>query len=273
MSALLLGGMFVLPSVLLSYGIPLPSFQRATPAPLPAPPPIAMIQSLADLVPTRAHISDTLEGSNNHYKVRYALHGEALIGIDLSKITYAQVQPDLRKAVLRLPAPHVVSVTVDHDRSYEIRLDWVAWIPTSNPGQLREEVWKQADLKLRRLAQEPGYHERARVEAERVLTRLFEGLNWKVSFEWQDRLPASENRSASPAASPGHVHTQEKAVVERPGPPGRDGPQLGDTAMDRLAEAVANVVETPRPNGSTLPSANGMGSDHAIQFQGEDNRK
>jgi hypothetical protein len=150
------------------------------------PPPIAQIQSLSDLATTRVHISDSIEGENDHFQGRWALHGEVVLGVDLSKVRYGRSDREARRVTLILPQPHLVSGKVDHDRSEERSLD--AKVPSatwrSSPKSLRDEVWKQADRKIRRLGQEPGYVERAKVQAERVLIRLFEGVGWKVEFEW-----------------------------------------------------------------------------------------
>jgi len=191
-SALLLGVVFLVPAILWTSGGSLPAFLRPARAPGPPPPSISTIQNMSELVPARVHISDFLEGANDHYRVTYALHGEVMIGVDLGRIAYAKVLPEAREAVLLLPSPHVLSAKVDHERSYEIRLEWLVWVPTSDPKRLRDEVWKQADLKLARLGEEPGYRERARVQTERVLTKLFEGVGWKVTFEWQDGGTAGE---------------------------------------------------------------------------------
>jgi Protein of unknown function (DUF4230) len=79
----------------------------------------------------------------------------------------------------------VISSKVDHERSQEVFIKWKAWLPTSSSQLLRDEVWKHADRKIHRLGQETGYMERAKVQAERVLGQLFEGVGWKIEFEWQ----------------------------------------------------------------------------------------
>ncbi len=151
----------------------------------PPPPSIAQIQGLSELATTRVHIQDVIEGENNHYIGRWTLHGEVVLGVDLSSARYLKTDKDGKRATLHLPQPHVISSKVDHDRSEEISIKWKAWVPTSSPQILRDEVWKNADRKIERLGKEIGYMERAKVQAERVLGQLFEGVGWKVDFEWQ----------------------------------------------------------------------------------------
>lgn len=153
---------------------------------LPLPPSISQIQALSELTTTRVQISDFIFGENNHYAGKWALYGEVLLGVDLSSVEYLDVNHELRKLTLRLPHPHVIATKIDHERSQELSMSKKGWYGPfrSSPQILRDEVWRQADRKLMRLAAEPGYHERAKVQAERVLTEFCENLGWKVAFAW-----------------------------------------------------------------------------------------
>lgn len=150
-----------------------------------APPSLAAIQSMSDLATTRVHITDVIEGENAHWRGKWSLHGEVILGVSLGDATYGQSQPDKREAVLRLPQPHLIAVKVDHERSEEMSMKSLTYVGFSDPKLLRDDVWKHADRKLQRLGMEPGYVERAKVQAERVLQNLFNGIGWKVRFEWE----------------------------------------------------------------------------------------
>jgi hypothetical protein len=143
-----------------------------------------MGQSLSELATARVHLSDYIEGENDHYIGRWTLHGEIVLGVDLSSVRYVKIDEKAKRATLHLPQPHLISSKVDHERSEEVFVKSKVWVPTSSKKALRDEVWKQADRKIQRLGQEPGYMERAKVQAERVLGQLFDGVGWKVDFEW-----------------------------------------------------------------------------------------
>ena len=180
-SAMALSGLVFLPAGLWVFGVPLPG---ATKAAVP-PPSLSLIQTMSELATTRVHVSDVIEGENGHWKGRWTLHGEVILGVDLSMVSYIQAQPEKREAILSLPPPHLISSKVDHERSEEISMKAVAWLPTSSPKVLRDEVWKRADREIQRLGQEPAHMERAKVQAERVLRELFRGAGWTVRFEWK----------------------------------------------------------------------------------------
>jgi hypothetical protein len=66
-------------------------------APGKLPPPIAQIQSMSDLATTRVHISTYIEGDNNHFEGRWALHGEVVLGVDLSQVSYGKLDQETRR--------------------------------------------------------------------------------------------------------------------------------------------------------------------------------
>lgn len=154
----------------------------------PPLPPIVRIQAMSDLATTRVLISDFIEGQNEHFEGKWLLYGEATLGVDLSKTSYSKIDDSARTATLSLPAPHLISWKVDPDRSTEIYVrerGYFQWmVSTGNRKMLRDEIWKQADRKIQRLAQDPGYTEIAKLQAENVLRSLFGGLQWKIAFQW-----------------------------------------------------------------------------------------
>lgn len=165
-------------------GVRLPG---ASAAPLLPPPSIVQIQSLSDLATTRVHISDYIELENNHYVGRWALHGEVVLGVNLAEIRYIKADEKARQATVHLPQPHLISSKVDHERSEKIYIKSKVYLSAarSSPELLESAVWKEADRKIQRLAkQEPGYTERAKIQAERTLEQLFKGVGWRVDFEW-----------------------------------------------------------------------------------------
>ena len=108
------------------------------------------------------------------------------LGVDLSLVKYAHVDPVRRQAILRLPKPHLIMGKVDHERSEELWLKAVAWFPVSSQQLVRAEVWKAADKKVEVLGQDEKYMKEAKTQAELVLKQLFDGVKWTVQFEWED---------------------------------------------------------------------------------------
>jgi hypothetical protein len=137
-----------------------------------------------DFDTVRVQIQDYVWGQNKYWSARWLLHGEAVLGVDLSRAEYVVVDEDRRTATLALPAPHLIASKVDHERSEELYARRNRLVPFL-PGLtgLRSEVWKHADHKVQDLAQEDQYTETAKMHAERVLDKLFGGLQWTVAYQ------------------------------------------------------------------------------------------
>lgn len=134
------------------------------------------------------------QGENLDYHGEWKLDGDVILGVDLANVAYGNVNNEKREAVLRLPQPHLIMAKVDHLRSQQLSIKTRAWIPLSSREVLRDEVWLAGDRKIEQLAQEePGYTERAKVQAERVLETLFKGVGWTVSFEWENVNPKAKD--------------------------------------------------------------------------------
>lgn len=155
----------------------------------PPVPPISRIQAMSDLATLRVQIADSFTGENEHWEVRWMLHGEAVLGVDLSQAAYTSIDRQNRKATLSLPAPHVISSKVDHHRSTETGVKQRTWLPSPGLKALRDEAWQHADEKVARLAQHDGYLEATSLQAERVLNKLFQDTGWSVTCEWQSAIP------------------------------------------------------------------------------------
>lgn len=162
----------------------------------PPIPPISRVQAMSDLATQRVQITDSVTGENEHWLVRWLLHGEAVLGVDLSQAKYSSVDEKDRKATLSLPAAHVISSKVDHHRSAEMSVKRKTWIPLSGLQSLREEVWQSADEKVGRLANHEGYMEATKLQAERVLDKLYQDVGWSVSYQWES--------TSSPGVAPDH---------------------------------------------------------------------
>jgi Protein of unknown function (DUF4230) len=156
-----------------------------TPPPGPPLPPLAIVRGMSELVTLLIHLSTSIEGGNNHWETKYLIHGESLLGVDLSQVEYRDVDPVKRRAVLRLPLPHLVMSKVDHNRSEEMYMRSKVLFPC-DPQVVRAEVYKAADAKLERLAQDAAYVKQAKQQTQVVLKELFQGVEWNVRLEWID---------------------------------------------------------------------------------------
>ena len=142
---------------------------------------------MSDLATIRVRIADTITGKNDHWEVRWMLHGEAVLGVNLAQARYVSVDEEHRKVTLSLPECHVISSKVDHHRSEELSAKRLSWIPSPGLQSLRDDVWRSADEKVYRLAQHEDYLDATRLQTERALCQLFQGVGWSIEYEWRSK--------------------------------------------------------------------------------------
>ena len=142
---------------------------------------------MSDLATLRVRIADTITGKNNHWEVRWILHGEAVLGVNLAQAQYLSIDKEHRKATLSLPACHVISSKVDHHRSEELGVKRLSWIASSGLQSLRDDVWRNADEKVYTLAQHEDYLDATRLQTERALCQLFQSVGWSIDYEWRSK--------------------------------------------------------------------------------------
>jgi len=120
--------------------------------------------------------------------------GDVVAGIDLSKMTDGDItviaEPGVRRVRMRLPAPEILSVRLDNERTYvhSRRTDLLA----ARGEQLESRARQFAERGIRDAALEAGILSRSRQGAEQTLLTLARSLGYQqAEFEW-----GSEQRTA-----------------------------------------------------------------------------
>lgn len=160
-----LAGVIIVTSMLSCIaGYVLPPFLRRspiTPTPAWAPPTITTIQNVAELAAVRYLLSTEASGTHVPEDIRRSLgireeimliaHGEVVAGFDLSELSSADLWVDGTRIQLHLPAPKILYVRLDSERT---RVVYYAksWLIErdlnleSRARQQAEELLRQAAL-------------------------------------------------------------------------------------------------------------------------------
>jgi len=157
--------------------------------PIKPVPAISQIQMLSDLATLKVQLSDSMKGENNRWDVRWLLHGEGILGVDLAKAAYVSVDESSRTATILLPEPHLVSSKIDHDRSMELVAKQKTWVPLPGLKSLRDEAWKHGDPIIATLALNENYVSAAKLQAEKVIGEFISNTGWRVECKWSSDDP------------------------------------------------------------------------------------
>lgn len=153
---------------------------------------IQQIQPLSSLVTTRVDVADVQETTINGYtgsmKVAILVKGDFLLGVDLSRARFENVDPEKKTAVLVLPQPIVTSARVDHTRTRVFAITstglWQLVPGEEGKPQLINRAYEDAQRVVASAAGDRELIEQARRQAERILGVFFEAVRWNVQIRW-----------------------------------------------------------------------------------------
>jgi hypothetical protein len=192
---LLIAGMLVLGGVILGWRVHM--WQQATSQPsvskTDSGPTLEEIQTLADLTTLRVNVADAivteLTGKTGSINVVLVVHGSVTLGVDLSKTRFESVDQRNRTALLVLPAPQVESISLDQQKTKVVALvENGLWIIVPGNGEAdgvaANLAYREAEKVVERAAEDPELTERARMQAQDVLTTFFSTFLWTIQIRW-----------------------------------------------------------------------------------------
>lgn len=172
-----------------------PSFRSSQVEVTPTPQLLVAVKDLARVETTELSVEKVVDLSD-HQKVLFGLveakdamllvaSGRAVIGIDLAKLGDGDVSfdPSTSTARMRLPAPEVLSSSLDEDKTYVYTrdTDTLAKRNETLEGRARKEALAAVD----KAARDPEILSRARAQAERQMRALAQELGAKrVEITW-----------------------------------------------------------------------------------------
>lgn len=152
-------------------------------------PTVKEIQAMSELVTTKVYISDILEGNNKDYEGIWAINGDALITINLSKVTLTEVDENKKVATITLPLPQVSSARVDHERSRAGTITGKRIAILRNPknrAKMVDDAMLEAQKLIKEAASKPEIIQNAKQQATLILENLYLKVGWKVIIRWQN---------------------------------------------------------------------------------------
>jgi hypothetical protein len=151
---------------------------------------IASIQRLARLESVVYTMDKVVEGDRtNEYlpdiltgdKLLLIVHGQAVAGVDLSKIQASNVQIDGHSVTITMPAAELLSVSLDNSKTRVFSRTTGLLVPTD--PTLESEVREKAEGDLRQSALDSGILTTAEGNARATLTTMLHSLGFQqVAF-------------------------------------------------------------------------------------------
>lgn len=141
------------------------------------------IEKLIDLKERQSHFFGLIQADD---AILLAAAGDVVAGVDLAKMRDGDIEidPDTRRARLRLPQPELLSVRLDNQRTYvhSRQTDLLA----KRAVELESAARRHAEDEIRDAALAAGILQRARGSAAHTLTVLVRSLGYdRIDVAWQ----------------------------------------------------------------------------------------
>jgi hypothetical protein len=170
-----------------------PLIHRLSERPMLSAPTLEQIRTLSVLTTLRVEVAQVCEVSINGYtggmSAVLVVHGQATIGVDLTRARMTSIDPVARRVTLQLPRPTGLTAALDHDRTHLVSLQpsglWIL-IPDSGgaAAQLTERCYRRGAEVVARVTDNPSLIERAQTQAELQLKKYVTAMGWTVELVW-----------------------------------------------------------------------------------------
>ena len=156
-------------------------------------PTVERVTEIGELCVLKLKISDMLEAKSSSLKASWFIAGDALISVDLREARIEHLDRDSKQIVLQMPPLHVISPRVDHTKTKSWDIESVCWHDgwfthdkLGKSQRLQQAAMRKAQESIAKSAQAPEFFNDARSSAERLISALYKGTGYTVSFEWPD---------------------------------------------------------------------------------------
>ena len=141
------------------------------------------VEKVIDLTDTQSHMFGLVQATD---AILLVAVGQATLGVDLSKLTEADISMDLtsKTATLHLPAPEVFQAGLDENATYVYTR--TTSVLAKRNEQLETQARREAVAAIRKAADTPEMKTRAKVQAEKQITSLVRQLGAeRVNITWK----------------------------------------------------------------------------------------
>jgi len=150
-------------------------------------PTVSHLERIGELASARIHVTDILMADGEGFRGAWLIKGDALLACDVSRAKILNVNPAARTATLRLPPLRVTSARVDHTKTKTWSVEKKTWLPWTGGNQslFRDAAMHQAQQLIESTASSSQHLEPSRTQAELLIGRMYELMDWKVTVEWE----------------------------------------------------------------------------------------
>ena len=150
-------------------------------------PTVSHLERIGELASARIHVTDILMADGEGFRGAWLIKGDALLACDVSRAKILNLNSTARTATLCLPPLRVTSARVDHTKTKTWSVEKKTWLPWTGGNQsvFRDAAMHHAQQLIEATAASSQHLEPSRAQAELLIGRMYELMDWKVTVEWE----------------------------------------------------------------------------------------
>ena len=150
-------------------------------------PTVSQLEKIGELASARIHVTDILMADGEGFRGAWLIKGDALLACDVSHAKILNLNSAARTATLRLPPLRVTSARVDHTKTKTWSVEKKTWLPWTGGNQsvFRDAAMHDAQQLIEATASSSQHLEPSKAQAELLIGRMSELMDWKVTVEWE----------------------------------------------------------------------------------------
>ena len=150
-------------------------------------PTVSHLERIGELASSRIHVTDILMADGEGFRGAWLIKGDAMLACDVSRAKILNLNPTSRTATLRLPPLRVTSARVDHTKTKTWSVEKKSWLPWTGGNQsvFRDAAMHHAQQLIEATASSSQHLEPSKAQAELLISRMYELMDWKVTVEWE----------------------------------------------------------------------------------------
>lgn len=150
-------------------------------------PTISHLERIGELASARIHVTDILMADGEGFRGAWLIKGDAQLACDVSQAKILNLNPTARTATLRLPPLRVTASRVDHTKTKTWSVEKKSWLPGTGGNQsvFRDAAMHHAQQLIEATASSSQHLELSKAQAELLIGRMYELMDWKVAVEWE----------------------------------------------------------------------------------------
>ena len=116
-------------------------------------------------------------------KIAWMYYGEAIVGIDMTKVKISSAGNNTIK--INLPDAEIINSRIDFNKSEKVDFQKSSWRTAESMSRLQEELHKEEAMAIKKAASDDFILKLAQMQAKMCLIGMYSAVDKEIKLEWE----------------------------------------------------------------------------------------